>query len=54
MLKRTVTALIAGVISASAANISGAGASFPAPVYFDWAYIYQKSTGNQVNYQSIG
>ena len=54
MLKRTVTALIAGVISASAANISGAGASFPAPVYFDWAYIYQKNTGNQVNYQSIG
>jgi len=54
MLKKTVAALAAGVIAASAGNISGAGASFPAPVYFDWAYIYQKNTGNQVNYQSIG
>ncbi len=54
MLNKTVAALAAGVIAASAANISGAGASFPAPVYFDWAYLYQKATGNQVNYQSIG
>ena len=54
MLKKIVATIVAGVISANAANISGAGASFPAPVYFDWAYTYQKSTGNQVNYQSIG
>jgi phosphate transport system substrate-binding protein len=54
MLKKTIAALAASVITASAANISGAGASFPAPVYFDWAYMYQKATGNQVNYQSIG
>jgi phosphate transport system substrate-binding protein len=54
MIKKTLATLAAGVIAASAANISGAGASFPAPVYFDWAYLYQKATGNQVNYQSIG
>jgi len=54
MVKKTVAILTAGFIAASAANISGAGASFPAPVYFDWAYIYQKETGSQVNYQSIG
>ena len=54
MLQKTLAALAAGVIAAHAANISGAGASFPAPVYFDWAYLYQKETGNQVNYQSIG
>ncbi len=54
MLKKTVAALAAGVMAAAAANISGAGASFPAPAYFDWAYLYQKETGNRVNYQSIG
>jgi phosphate transport system substrate-binding protein len=37
-----------------AAKISGAGASFPAPLYYDWAYQYQKETKNRVNYQSIG
>ena len=54
MLKKAVMALSASVIVASAGNLSGAGASFPAPAYFNWAYLYQKSTGNQVNYQSIG
>ncbi|MCK6390201.1 MAG: phosphate ABC transporter substrate-binding protein PstS [Azonexus sp.] len=37
-----------------AAEITGAGASFPAPVYAKWADAYQKATGNKVNYQSIG
>lgn len=41
-------------VSASAAEITGAGASFPAPVYAKWADAYQKATGNKVNYQSIG
>ena len=40
--------------AASAAEITGAGASFPAPVYAKWADAYQKATGNKVNYQSIG
>jgi phosphate transport system substrate-binding protein len=48
--------LIAAVATSSmmAAKISGAGASFPAPLYYDWAYQYQKETKNRVNYQSIG
>ena len=40
--------------SAMAAEITGAGASFPAPIYAKWAEAYQKATGNKVNYQSIG
>ena len=41
-------------LAAAAAEITGAGASFPAPVYAKWADAYQKATGNKVNYQSIG
>lgn len=37
-----------------AAEVTGAGASFPAPIYSKWADAYQKATGNRVNYQSIG
>jgi len=40
--------------SAIAAEITGAGASFPAPIYSKWADAYQKATGNKINYQSIG
>jgi phosphate transport system substrate-binding protein len=39
---------------ANAAEITGAGATFPAPVYSKWAEGYQKATGNKLNYQSIG
>ena len=51
--------LTAGAIAAIASNlaadrINGAGASFPAPLYYDWAYEYHKATGVEVNYQSIG
>ena len=35
-------------------NITGAGASFPQPIYAQWAQKYQAATGGQVNYQSIG
>ncbi len=38
----------------SAKQISGAGATFPYPVYGKWAEAYHKETGVQVNYQSIG
>ncbi len=41
-------------LSAAAAEITGAGASFPAPIYAKWADGYRKATGNKVNYQSIG
>ena len=49
----TITALL---ISSTvyAAEITGAGATFPYPVYSKWADTYKKETGNQVNYQSIG
>jgi len=45
-------ALVTGAIAAD--KISGAGATFPAPLYYDWAHGYAAKTGNQVNYQSIG
>ena len=41
-------------LSAGAAEITGAGASFPAPVYAKWAEAYEKATGTRINYQSIG
>ena len=41
-------------VTASAAEVTGAGASFPAPIYAKWADAYQKATGNKINYQSIG
>src|SRR6476661_8655499 len=44
----------AAVIPASAAEISGAGATFPYPIYAKWADAYKKLTGNSLNYQSIG
>ena len=40
--------------AASAQEITGAGASFPAPIYAKWASDYNKATGVKVNYQSIG
>src|SRR5262245_26051472 len=39
---------------ARAADIAGAGASFPYPVYTKWADAYKKETGTGLNYQSIG
>ena len=40
--------------SASAADITGAGATFPFPIYAKWAEAYKAATGNGLNYQSIG
>ncbi|MBF9234893.1 phosphate ABC transporter substrate-binding protein PstS [Microvirga alba] len=39
---------------AAAADITGAGATFPFPIYAKWAEAYKKETGNGLNYQSIG
>ena len=44
--------LIAG--AASAAQITGAGATFPAPMYSKWAEAYKTQTGTALNYQAIG
>ena len=41
-------------IAATAADITGAGATFPYPIYAKWADAYKKKTGIGMNYQSIG
>ena len=46
--------LVAVSTSAFAADITGAGATFPFPIYSKWADAYKKETGNGLNYQSIG
>ena len=40
--------------SAAAQDVTGAGASFPAPLYSKWAADYNKATGVKINYQSVG
>ncbi|TDP74557.1 phosphate ABC transporter substrate-binding protein PstS [Roseateles toxinivorans] len=40
--------------SVQAQDVTGAGASFPAPVYSKWADAYNKATGARINYQSVG
>ncbi len=57
ILKRLTVAGIAACCSlatAAAADISGAGATFPYPIYAKWADAYKKLTGIGLNYQSIG
>jgi phosphate transport system substrate-binding protein len=57
ILKRTLlaaTAALAFGATVQAADISGAGATFPYPVYSKWADAYKKQTGVGLNYQSIG
>jgi phosphate transport system substrate-binding protein len=46
--------LAAAVLPAAAEDISGAGATFPYPIYAKWADAYKKETGVGLNYQSIG
>ncbi len=59
MLKKIVAATaglaaVGACTIAIAANLSGAGATFPAPVYAKWAEAYRAQTGNGLNYQAIG
>jgi phosphate transport system substrate-binding protein len=54
-VKRLLTILLATVaIAANAADITGAGATFPFPIYAKWAEAYKRETGIGLNYQSIG
>lgn len=60
-MKRTFLKTVAAAALASlaignafAADITGAGATFPFPIYAKWAEAYKKETGNGLNYQSIG
>lgn len=41
-------------LAAGAQEVTGAGATFPAPLYAKWADAYNKATGAKINYQSIG
>ena len=59
-MKRTYKALLGAAVglamatTAFAAEITGAGASFPFPIYAKWAAVYKGSSGTSLNYQSIG
>src|SRR5882724_4029037 len=55
--KRIAAVGLAGLCMAglaSAQDVTGAGATFPAPLYAKWASDYNKATGVKVNYQSVG
>lgn len=60
MFKRVILQAAVGIafgaasLAAQAVDITGAGASFPYPIYAKWAAQYQQETGNRINYQSIG
>ncbi len=60
MILRTPASLLASVAlaafaaGASAQDMTGAGATFPAPIYAKWADAYNKATGARLNYQSVG
>lgn len=59
-MRHTHAIIAAGFIAAlnpmpaAAADISGAGATFPYPIYAKWAAVYKQETGISLNYQSIG
>ena len=59
MIKATQTCLAAMALAFSAGtvmaqDVTGAGATFPAPLYAKWADAYNKATGARINYQSVG
>jgi phosphate transport system substrate-binding protein len=60
MIKRILTSMTAGIalsaaaLSVQAADITGAGATFPYPIFAKWAEIYKKIENVGLNYQSIG
>jgi phosphate transport system substrate-binding protein len=56
LMKTTIAGLAGAMMSTAvfAANITGAGSTFAAPIYSKWADSYQKAGGGQVNYQGIG
>ena len=54
LMSGLVGAMLALSPMAQAADITGAGATFPFPIYAKWAEAYKKETGTGLNYQSIG
>jgi len=53
-VKKFFAIILLAASAVQAQDITGAGATFPAPLYARWAADYQKTTGQKVNYQSIG
>ena len=49
-----MSGIIAATGSLAAQSLTGAGATFPNPIYTKWFDAYHKRTGVQINYQSIG
>ncbi len=56
LFRSTVFVATATVLSSAvwAQDVTGAGATFPAPIYAKWADAYHKATGARINYQSVG
>jgi phosphate transport system substrate-binding protein len=55
LLSMVLAGVLAGAsVPAAAQDVTGAGASFPAPLYAKWADAYNKATSQRVNYQSVG
>lgn len=56
ILRSTLAVAGLAVVSSAtlAQEITGAGATFPAPIYAKWADAYNKATGARINYQSVG
>jgi phosphate transport system substrate-binding protein len=54
LLPAAALAVLCAALPARAAEISGAGATFPYPIYAKWAEAYKAKTGTAMNYQSIG
>src|ERR1700731_663562 len=56
LMKTTIAGLAGALMSTAifAADITGAGSTFAAPIYSKWADSYHKAGGGQVNYQGIG
>jgi phosphate transport system substrate-binding protein len=50
----SATALLSGVASSQSVDLTGAGATFPYPIYSKWFADYAQSAGVKINYQSIG
>lgn len=53
-MKQLFAILLAAVTFSASAQITGAGATFPYPIYSKWSELYNKETGVALNYQSIG
>jgi phosphate transport system substrate-binding protein len=54
LLRAALATLALSPLLAAAQDVTGAGASFPAPIYAKWADAYNKVSGARINYQSVG